>query len=811
MIQSLKNKLFFLLSSLITFSAFAQEDDKIKVTGHVVDAANKSSLPYVTVALRIFSTDSIFTGTITDDQGRFIIEGISTGKYTLNISYLGYTPVNETLVVSGLNPTYDFGMIGLDASVESLNEVQILADRATVSSALDKKSFQLDQNLAQVGGSVLDAMKAMPGVAFDQEGKIVLRGSDKVIVLIDGKQSSLTGFGNQKGLANIPAANIERIEIINNPSAKYDANGFAGIVNIIYKKEKKTGLNGDLGLSFGLGAINKRNEDTPTDFGSYSVNPKLIPSLNLNYRTGKLNYFLQSEFIVQQALPNNEFTTRFYEDGRTIVSQVPENRKQFRSIITGGIDWELNESDAVTFTGMYDREKHIDTSQVAFIEQNQNVSNRLYTWKEEEITSYINIAANYKHRFKEAGHSLSANAQYTRGLEDESYFLNDSSAVRIGRDMTNIRAIEHTTSLSTDYVQALSNGRIEIGAKARFRSLPVDYTTKRGDNSIIYPDLGDYSKWNEDLIAGYVNYLLEQEKFDIETGLRAENTSVSYKLDPANTYYPNNDSYSYFEFFPSVRFTFKPNISHKISIFYNRRIDRPGEPELRIFPKYDDPELLKVGNPYLRPQFTNSFEVAHRYNWGSGSIFSALYYRSIKDAYQRIYSIDDSNPDYDIVNRIYQNTGSSTNTGVELLFSQEIADYWKLSATFNGYINKLKAYECTLLFPYERPFFIEKSSNPASNFKVTNTFAFAKAWEAQISGVFYSKRNIPQGEELARSSVDLGLKKSFWEKRASVNLSVTDLLNRFGLRQNINGAGFSARYENLYETQVVRLGFNYKF
>ena len=140
--------------------------------------------------------------------------------------------------------------------------------------------------------------------------KVILRGSDKVVILIDGKQSSLTGFGNQKGLGNIPATNIEKIEIINNPSAKYDANGFAGIINIIYKKENQSGFNGDVGLSFGLGAFDKKKEDTKTDLGSYSLNPKLIPSLNLNYKTKKVNYFLLSEFIVQEALPNNEFTTQ---------------------------------------------------------------------------------------------------------------------------------------------------------------------------------------------------------------------------------------------------------------------------------------------------------------------------------------------------------------------------------------------------------------------------------------------------------------------------------------------------------------------
>ncbi|MGB5437755.1 MAG: TonB-dependent receptor, partial [Maribacter sp.] len=642
-------------------------------------------------------------------------------------------------------------------------------------------------------------------------GKVVLRGSDKVVILIDGKQSSLTGYGNQKGLANIPASNIEKIEIINNPSAKYDANGFAGIVNIIYKKEKQTGLNGDIGLSFGVGALGKRKADTPTDLGSFSVNPKLIPSVNLNYKTGKLNYFLQSEFIAQEALPNNEFTTRNYEDGRNIISQVPENRKQFRSIINAGVDYDLDDNNSFTFSGLYDREKHIDTAQVAFIDMNTNTRNRFYNWEEEEVTRYINAAVNYRHKFKQTGHTLSANAQYTQGLEDETYSLNDSSSVRVGRDKTNIRAIENTTSISSDYVRPFRSGRIELGAKLRIRRLPVEYTITPGNQSIIYPDLGTFSDWGENLYAGYFNYLLEKEKFDVEAGLRAEQTDVFYDLDPVNAYYPNNDKYDYFELFPSVRFTYKLNDDNKVSVFYNRRVDRPGEPELRVFPKYDDPELLKVGNPYLRPQFTDAFEIAHKYSWGSGSLFSALYHRIIHDQYMRIFAIDDSNPNYDIVNRIYQNTGRATNSGVEFLLSQDLTAVWKVSGSLNWYSNAIDTYQGRLLFPFERDFTIDASTANAYDAKVNTEFNLPKDFAVQLTGIYFSKRNIPQGEQLARSSMDLGIKKGLWDKKAELTLSASDIFNRFGIRQKVTNEGFTALYENYYETQIVRLGLKYKF
>ena len=804
------SKLILLLSLLfISLNVFAQE--KITVSGQLFDTETKIPLSFANVAVHTFDNNVLVTGAITDVDGRFEIQEVPLGKYEIYFSFIGYTGAHRTLVAGGLNTIFDLGKIELEPSAETLTEVEVVGKEATTNSDLNKKSFSLNDNIAQSGGSVLDAMKTMPGVAFDQDGKVVLRGSDKVVVLIDGKQSSLTGFGNQKGLGNIPASNIEKIEIINNPSAKYDANGFAGIINIIYKKEKQDGLNGDVGLSFGLGALGKRKSDTKTNLGSFSSNPKLVPSINLNYKKDKLNYFLQSEFIVQEALPNNEFTTRDYDDGRNIISQVPENRKQFRSIINGGIDYELDDSNSFTFSGLYDREKHIDTSQVAFINLDNDVRNRFYTWREEEVTRYLNASANYRHKFEQAGHTISANIQYTQGLEDETYSLNDSSAVRIGKDKTNIRAIENTTSVSTDYVRPLKNGRVELGAKLRIRRLPVEYTITPGNNSIIYPGLGTFSDWGENLYAGYVNYLLENEKYDIEAGLRAEQTNVFYDLDPINIYYPNNDDYEYFELFPSIRFTYKLKGNNKLSVFYNRRVDRPGEPELRIFPKYDDPELLKVGNPYLRPQFTDAFELAHKYSWGTGSIFSALYHRLIKDQYMRIFSIDNSNPEYDIVNRIYQNTGSATNTGVELLFSQDITNTFKISASINGYMNTIDTFQGNLLFPFERPFYIDESTDEAWDAKITSEFKLPGELSAQITGVYYSDKNIPQGEQLARSSVDLGLKKTLWKNKGEMTLAATDIFNTFGIRQEVEGEGFTAQYENFYETQIIRAGFKYRF
>jgi hypothetical protein len=253
------------------------------------------------------------------------------------------------------------------------------------------------------------------------------------------------------------------------------------------------------------------------------------------------------------------------------------------------------------------------------------------------------------------------------------------------------------------------------------------------------------------------------------------------------------------------------NDKNRVSAFYNRRVDRPGEPELRIFPKYDDPEMLKVGNPYLRPQFTQTFELAYKRFWESGSVFLSGYHRLIEGAYQRVYSIDDSNPDYSIINKIYANTGSSTNTGFELVFSQQVIEAWKLSGSFNGYSNMIDAFTGTIYFPYERPFSIETTTDKTWDCKLNNQIDLPKGFQFQLTGVYYAAKNIPQGKQFSRSSVDLGFKKGILNGKGELTFSFSDIFNNFGIRQEYYGDGFTAVYENYYETQVARLGFKYKF
>jgi len=297
----------FIAITIACFGLYAQSTAVI--SGKIIDGSTAESLPFATIALYQAAPQEMVSGALSDETGLFTLEGIPAGKYQLICSFVGYETDSIAVLVGEKNTIYDIGKVMLSPAAAQLEEVVIAAEKATVGSNLDKKSFDLSDQIAQTGGSVLDAMKALPSVTVDQDGNVLLRGSDQVAILVDGKQSGMTGFGNQQGLGNIPAANIERIEIINNPSAKYDATGMAGIINIVYKKEKETGFNGSAGLTLGLGELTTRKAYLPTDLGRYKLNPKLNPNFSLNYRTEQTNTYLQGEVLQQRKLPNNEFTT----------------------------------------------------------------------------------------------------------------------------------------------------------------------------------------------------------------------------------------------------------------------------------------------------------------------------------------------------------------------------------------------------------------------------------------------------------------------------------------------------------------------
>lgn len=794
-----------LFISLFTGQLFAQ-NKTVTISGLVKDTKNNNTLPFVNVVLKTASQKTFVVGTITNEKGRFTMSNIKSGDYTLEISFMGYNTHIQNVYIGSLTDYLDLKTIELSENVNTLNEVVVTSKSANISSKMDKKTFNVADNIAQSGSSVLQAMQNLPSVTV-QDGKVQLRGSDKVMVLIDGKQTGLTGFGSQSGLDNIPASAIEKIEIINNPSAKYDANGNAGIINIIYKKNKKEGFNGKVGLTTGLGALWVRKENLPTIRPQYTMTPKINPSILLNYRKNKINAFFQGDYLYTETLNKNEFVTRYYDNGDIINSQLKRNRNTHFTTIKSGFDWNIDDQNTLTFSGLFGSEKIIDRGDQPFFNADFSERRRLWQFLEDELKTTVMATAAYQHKFKEPGRLLNVGFNYTFHREDEKYFYDNILQGSTGTDAFKLLSDEKVYDLNVDYIEPLQHGRIETGIKFRKRDIPTNMDFKPGQNSVIDANAGGPATYKELIPAVYGNYVFENKTWEAELGLRLEYVDLNYDVNPNHNTY-KSDGYNYTQPFPNMRLAYKFNDDNKLSVFFNRRVDRPNEVDIRIFPKYDDAEIIKVGNPTLKPQFTNSLELGYKKNWKEGSLYTALYHRFADATITRISS---TVPDSQIIYATFQNVNKSYNSGLEMVLSQNISKLYSFNVNANAYRNQINAFTVENKYPSTHLFSAPTETIFSGNLKWNNTFHFIKNIDAQLTVVYLAPDIIPQGKIKSRYSLDFGVKKSIQNGKGEFLLNASDLFNTLVLKKEILSDGFHYISNDYNETQVIRLGYNYKF
>jgi outer membrane receptor protein involved in Fe transport len=798
-----KTVLFLILLS--SLSAIAQEGS-ITLSGSLKDKGLSAPLPYASLVIKTERDSAFVTGTISNDEGRFSIPGIKPGNYILVTSLIGYTTKMQALYVGSLSPYLDLGSIELEESTATLQEVEVAAKQDEVGGKMDKKTFSVEDNVSQSGGSVLQVMQNLPGVTV-QDNKVQLRGNEKITILVDGKQTALTGFGSQYGLDNIPASAIEKIEIINNPSSKYDANGNAGIINIIMKKDQQEGFNGKVGLAGGLGALWIKKDNLPTIRPQYQATPKINPSLSLNYRKKKINVFLQSDYLYTETLNKNEFVTRNYSDGTVIRQQTKRNRNTQFTNEKAGFDWNMSEHDQLTVSGLFGSEKIIDHGDEPFFNASLDTRSRLWQFLEDELKTTVMASAAYQHKFKEAGRLFNLGFNYTFHRENEKYFFDNILPTYTGHDAFKLLSDEQVFDLNADYIRPLKYGRIETGLKFRKRDIPTNMQFYPGINSPLDTNAGGVATYKEIIPAVYGTYVFESKKVEAEIGLRVEYVDLQYQVNPNHNTYKSN-GYAYTQPFPTLRLGYKFNDRNKLSLFYNRRVDRPNEVDIRIFPKYDDAEIIKVGNPALKPQFTNSFELGYKTTWKKGYFYAAAYHR-MADA--TITRISTTIPGSSLIYAIFQNVNKSNNTGIEMVLTQEVAKWYSFNLNLNGYHNRIDAFTVNNLYPVAHTFSASAQEIYSGNTKFNNTFHFKKDIDAQITAIYLAPDLIPQGKTGQRFSLDLGVKKRIQKGKGEIFLNATDLLNTMNIRRDIVGDGFNYTSVDYYETQVLRIGYSYKF
>ncbi|MCB0669762.1 MAG: TonB-dependent receptor [Saprospiraceae bacterium] len=782
------------------------QEDAIEISGTTKSKNANAPLPFVYVVLKTLPDSAFLTGTVSDENGLFTLTDITPGEYLLDVSYLGYTPHRKALFVGSNSPFLDLGALFLEEDIQELDEVLITGKQDALATTMDKKTYTLEENISQSGGSVLQSLNNLPGIT-SQDGQVLLRGSNRVLILIDGKQSAITGFGNQKGLENIPASAVQKIEIINNPSARYDANGNAGIINIILKKEQQTGFNGTVGLTVGLGALWVRQENLPGIRPQYHSTPKINPGLSVNYRKDKINLFLQADNLYTQTLNKNEFVTRNYDNGTVIHQQLKRNRNTNFFTSKAGLDWYANDHNRLTIAGLYSQESIMDRGDQPFFGENFQDRLRLWQFLEDEVLTAAVASIAFEHKFDHPGEKLEVGFNYTFDREDEKYFFDNTLPAAMYEESFFLIADQQVADFNLDYTKPLRHGLLETGLKFRRRTIPTDMQFNPSVNSPLDPDADGLATYKETIPAIYGNYTYQVKKLEAEIGLRVEYVDLYYEVDPNhNTYH--SDGYDYLQPFPNVRLTYSLSDRHKLSAFFNRRVDRPDEVDIRIFPKYDDAEIIKVGNPGLKPQFTNSYEVGYKNIWNSGSFFGAVFHRMADGTITRIATTVDNS---ELIYTISQNAGKSHQTGIEMVISEEFSDLLTINVNGSGYQNRFDAFTVVNQYPVPNTFTAEKQEIISGNLKLNATFTLANHTDIQLTGIYLAPDLIPQGKIASRFSLDLGVNREIQQGKGSLFINATDLFNTMVIKKEITGNNFSYVSTDYYETQVIRLGYRFKF
>jgi outer membrane receptor protein involved in Fe transport len=437
--------------------------------------------------------------------------------------------------------------------------------------------------------------------------------------------------------------------------------------------------------------------------------------------------------------------------------------------------------------------------------------NRLRLWQyyENEVNQTLFATVTHKHSFNQPGHSLTSSFNYSFRRKDEVFnFTNQlyNPASR-GTDTTGLIADENIFDLTVDYSKPFKTGRLELGTKQRARIFPNDIYFKPGENSILDPGLAGSAEYREMLSAIYGTYIYELKKFELEAGLRVEYANVDYLVDPNHSVYKST-GFDYIDPFPSVRATWLISDRSRVSVFYNRRVDRPEEKNLRTFPTYASPEILSMGNPNLQPQFTQSVELGFRQSWDGGYLYSAAYHRMSTDILTKIIT---EVPSSNLLAEVDQNADKGQNTGIELVFNQQLGSKLRLNANGNIYRNKIGAFSIVNAYPSNISYTGEEQSIVAGNAKLNLIAKLPKDTELQVTGIYLAPDIIPQGKILSRYSIDAGLTKKIQNGKGELFINASDILNTLVMRYEIEGTTFKLKSDDYYETQVVRVGYMYRF
>ncbi|MET4138841.1 TonB-dependent receptor [Pedobacter sp. UYP1] len=798
-------KFLFVTFTICTtiFQLNAQTPATGKLTGKVVDIQNNETVPFATAVLINRKTKATVKVAQTDADGSLLMNDIPAGVFTFKVSYVGYqTMVRDSVAITKNQRIISLGTIKMKASKGNvLSEVTISGKKSPIQLGIDKKVFSVEQSLVSEGGSASDLLQNVPSVQIDVDGNVSLRGSTGVKVLIDGKPSLIAGGDIAQVLASIPASSIETVEVITNPSSKYDAEGQSGIINIVLKKNTKLGFNGNVALTAG-------NRDNYNGNVSLSFQNKKINIYgNYGYRYGNRP---------GGGYNNIQYLTR--KDSLAYADQLNKWESVDKTHnLKAGLDYYLTDKDILSFSGGFnsrinDRTEYLDINKYATGRVPLEFSKRINTNDGSGHSYDLNL--DYSHKFK-PNQELTFNFGYSTGTNDNFQVYNTSVYSLNGVPASSAQDILNNTNDGTnknyniqlDYTMPLGKlGKIETGYRSQIRFSDANTVAKRFDNaSGSYVDnlpLSNDFDSKDQVHAIYLNYQNQIKNFGYQLGLRAEDAllnTTSGGYDQSGVFGTAPARIAYKRLYPSVYLTQKFTGEQQIQLSYSRRVNRPRPWDTNPFIDYSDPLNWRKGNPNLLPEDVHSFELGYSKFWPKVTLISSVYLRQTNDLIQRVRSVPDADG---VIITTPENLTKDLSSGLEFIAKVDALKVWNFTGNLNVYHSKIDGVPA---------FGIQGNSGFSWNANLTNNFVLPHSITLQVRADYNSSQVLAQGTRKAMYGIDGGAKYDFKGKKASLSLNVRDIFNtrKFGmLTQDANSIIDFQRYQ---QGPMGNLTFSYRF
>lgn len=740
------------------------------VKGKVIDKKLQQPIPFATIVIKSKKDGATLTGTITDDSGNFTVEDVETGNLIFQVQFIGYKTYAQDIIISRSNRVVNVGTIALEEETTALEGVEVVAERSTIEQKVDRKVINVGKDLTTTGATASEIMNNIPSVNVDsQSGEISLRGNQNVRVLVDGKPTNVPAA---QLLKQIPSTSIKSIELITNPSAKYNPEGMSGIINIVLHKNTNIGFNGNVNLGLNV-----------------DINARFNSSIDMNYRHGKINVYGNYGNNIGKN-DNWGFVNR--TDNNTLqLFEFDNNNKSH--LFKVGLDYYIDDKNTISFytnQNIYDG-KGFGTTDIIYNDGNQPNFGQVFNNGLDNITSTYNLA--YKHDFNKEGHNISLEADYSDFSSDEfaNFNFTDSSANYI--DIVDNK--RSNTTINLDYVNPLDEKtKLELGAELRLRRTDNMYdTTSENLND------SEYS-YDRDIYSLYATFGKSFEKWSYQIGARIEQYEVKAHFEQVGE--PDADfTDEQFSIYPSAFIVYNPSEKNTYQLSFSRRVDRPGLGQINPIREWSTPLITSVGNPELLQQFTNSIEVNYTRRLKAGSITAGVFYRDIKDEINRALYVDPEDPTGDRLILTFDNFDGNSAYGVEVSSNYRPTKWWNFNASFDLYSQTQNG--IIDLQPVE-------VDNVTYNFRMNNNFKATKNLTFSVFGFYRGPNKGLQFNPEEMYFVNAGARYSFLNRKATFSINFNDIFNTMqfafeGVRPYPQNGAFN------WESNSVYVGLSYRF